>query len=197
MLALVLLAQITLSPPAVVSDSEPPIWSPRFGISLADTVRRRPRAIEIGPMYATRLKIHRIASFTMYPLFAAEYWSGSKIYNARQAGLRPSGLSESLHTPLAVGIGGLFAVNTVTGTWNLWESRKDPAGRTRRMVHSIMMLASDAGFLATAISANSAKQDNRLGTVGSAATGRNRHRNLAIASISVSLVGNVMMLIWK
>ncbi len=197
MLALALLAQITLFPPGFVSDTAPPILSPRFGVSLADTVRRRPRAIEIGPMYATRLKIHRIASFTMYPLFAAEYWSGSKIYNARQDGLRPSGLSKSLHTPLAIGIGSLFAVNTVTGAWNLWEGRKDPAGRTRRIVHTIMMLASDGGFLATAISANSAKRDDRLGSVGSVATGRNRHRNIAIASISVALVGNVMMLIWK
>jgi hypothetical protein len=60
-----------------------------------------------------------------------------------------SGAKKGAHVAVGVGIGALFGINTVTGVWNLWESRKDPNGRTRRVVLSILMLASDAGFVAT------------------------------------------------
>ena len=40
----------------------------------------------------------------------------------------------------------MFTLNTVTGLWNLWESRNAPQGRTRRTAHALLMLASDAGF---------------------------------------------------
>jgi len=43
-----------------------------------------------------------------------------------------------------------LGLNSVTGVWNLWESRHQPAGRTRRTLHGLLMLAADAGFGATA-----------------------------------------------
>ena len=44
------------------------------------------------------------------------------------------------------GIIGLFGVNTVTGAWNLFgEGRKDPHGRTLRLVHGLLMMAATSG----------------------------------------------------
>jgi len=90
---------------------------------------------------------------------------------------------------VAAGIEGLFALNTVTGTWNLWEARKDPAGRTRRYVHSALMFLSQAGFVATGLltPSHDTLDQNR----------RNLHRTVAIASMSTALAGYLMMFIWK
>src|SRR3954471_15497844 len=115
--------------------------------ALADTpVVRRPRSIDYSEMYYTRLTIHRYGSYAMIPLFVAEYSLGQ---NLIQDASPPSWLKPS-HVAVASGIGVLFGVNTITGVWNLWESRDDPAGRTRRIVHSVMMIASDAGIAAAA-----------------------------------------------
>ena len=92
---------------------------------------------------------------------------------------------------VALGLAGLFGVNTVTGLWNLWDSRKDPTGRARRYIHAALMIAADAGFVATASAAPSPRRvtldDPRA----------NRHRTLAIASMSTALASYVMMLVWK
>jgi hypothetical protein len=131
----------------------------------------------------TRLKIHKLASFTMLPLFAAEGVVGKMLYD------NPTDSRRSVHNGIALGIGGLFAVNSITGTWNLIESRKDPNGRTKRIIHSVLMLASDAGFLATAMSTPSSRHRS-LTYVDD----RTKHRNLAIASISSATIGYVIML---
>ena len=58
------------------------------------------------------------------------------------------------HAVVGAGIVGLFAVNTVTGAWNLFgEGRQDKEGRTLRLVHGLLMMAADVGFLATTASA--------------------------------------------
>jgi len=59
---------------------------------------------------------------------------------------------------------------------------------THRVVHSLIMLSSDAGFLATAVVAGSAEEsrsDARL------------HRNLAVGSMAVGAAGTVLMWLWK
>ncbi len=134
--------------------------------------------------YHTRLKIHKIASFTYLPLVAAQGVLGKMLYD------NPTDTRKTLHNGVAWGIGGLFAVNTVTGTWNLIESRKDPNGRTRRIIHSVLMLASDAGFLATSLKTPS---DHGAKSVNYESD-RTTHRNLAIASISTATLGYVIML---
>ena len=48
---------------------------------------------------------------------------------------------------LAAGVAVLFGVNTVTGVWNLWEGSRNPSGRTKRLVHGILMLCADAARL--------------------------------------------------
>jgi hypothetical protein len=172
--------------------SGPAIGANRLGIgpmTLPDTVRR-PRAIEYSDMYYTRLTIHRWASYAELPLFAAEWIVGQQLINqTTTAGTidRHSPL-RSTHQAIASGLGALFAVNTVTGVWNLYESRHEPAGRVKRIVHSLLMLTADAGFMYTASTARNA----RLTT-----TGVNTHRNAAIASMGIATVSTLMMWFWK
>ena len=56
----------------------------------------------------------------------------------------------------------LFAVNTVTGVWNLSEGRKDPNHRTKRMVHGILMAVADAGFVATGVMTPDSEGETRV-----------------------------------
>lgn len=166
-------------PPDVLAELR---WEPEI-TSTADT--GRPRAIEYSNAYGVRLTIHRYASYTMLPLFVAEYIAGRDLFNNNT---EASSFARNWHRPLATAIGGLFVVNTVTGVWNLWDSRHDPAGRTRRVLHSLLMLTADAGFTATGIVASGAHDS---------ASRRNLHRTLAISSMSVALAGDLLMLVWK
>ena len=151
------------------------------------TQKQRPRAVEYSNFYTLRATIHRDASYATLPLFVAEYALGRSLYNKS-----PDSTSSSLrsaHGVVAAGIEGLFALNTVTGTWNLWDARKDPASRTRRYVHSALMFLSQAGFVATAVLTpdNDTLDQSR----------RNLHRTVAIASMSTALAGYLMMIFWK
>ncbi len=154
----------------------------------ADTGDRRPRAIEYSDAYGTRLAIHRYASYTELPLFAAEYVLGQRILNGQRTGDFASSGTRSAHKVVAGALGALFAVNTVTGVWNMIEARHDPAGRTRRNLHAVTMLLADAGFFYTASLAEGARESR---------DGANKHRNAAIASISVATVSTLMMWLWK
>ena len=154
--------------------------------ALVDTTERtrRPRAIEYSEAYHTRLKIHQIGAYIMLPLFISEYFVGQKLLNSTN---RSNGL-KAAHGALAAGVGIVFVANTVTGAWNFWDSRKDPNGRTRRDVHSALMLLSDVGFVLTAVSGSSANH-----SLSQART----HRTIAISSIALSAVGSGMMWLWK
>lgn len=169
------------------------IQGPRAGLLLTssglarDTTRRKP--IEYSDAYATRLAIHRIGSYVELPLFATEYVLGQKLLNEETAGPLPRGSSlKSAHSLVAAGLGALFTINTVTGVWNLIESRHDPAGATRRWLHSLTMLAADAGFFWTASVGGQARRT---------LTGANLHRNIAIGSISLATASTLMMWLWK
>src|SRR4051812_6489017 len=148
---------------------------------------QRRRAVEHSEWYYRRLTIHKIASYTTLPLFATEYYLGDKLY-------RDKGTSstKSAHSAVATGIGVLFGVNTVTGVWNLWDSRHESQGKARRITHSVLMLASDAGFVATAAMAPEGSDDFE-----NVSDDRQRHRAVAIGSLSVAAAGYVMMLLWK
>lgn len=152
----------------------------------ADTTHasRRPRAIEYSDAYHTRLKIHQIGAILMFPLFIGEYVLGQKLLTSTN---RSGGL-KTAHSAVAGGVGVVFVANTVTGAWNFWDARKDPNGRTRRDIHSAIMLASDIGFLWTAASAGGAKRSLQQAR---------HHRNLALGSISLSAIGAGMMWLWK
>jgi hypothetical protein len=154
----------------------------------ADTGERRPKAIQYSDAYYTRLAIHRYASYAELPLFAAEYALGQKLLDDVRDGRRGSSGTRSAHSAVAVGLGALFAVNTVTGVWNMIEARHDPAGRTRRNLHVVTMLLADAGFVWTASLAGGAKESEH---------GADRHRNAALASIGVATASTLMMWLWK
>jgi hypothetical protein len=129
-----------------------------------------------------------VASYATIPLFAAEYYLGDKLFKDEG-----TSTTKSAHSAVATGIGVLFGVNTVTGVWNLWDSRNDTQGRARRITHAVLMLASDAGFVATAALAPGDDDEFE----GGGSDDRDRHRTVAISSMGVSLASYLMMYIWK
>jgi hypothetical protein len=140
-----------------------------------------PRAFEYSDGYRLRAKIHKISSYSTLPLFAAEAIVGQSLYSD------PTSAKKDAHLAVAAGIGALFAVNTVTGVWNLVEARKDPMNRRRRVAHGLLMLAADAGFLATA----ALGPESEHGEVeGSRAT----HRAVAFTSIGLATAGYLIMI---
>jgi hypothetical protein len=153
-------------------------------LSTGDTVvRRRPRSVEYSDAYYTRAKIHRVATYAEFPLFATEYFLGQRLLKEERTGVPSDGL-KTAHTTVALGLGALFTVNTVTGVWNLWESRQDPAGRTRLLIHSAAMLGADAGFMWAGASGGGANEG------GSDAR---HHRTIAVSSMALATAGTVMM----
>ena len=98
--------------------------------------------------YEVRSKIHKVASYATLPLFVAQYIVGQELYDGNG-----SESAKSAHGALVIGMATLFAVNTVTGVWNLWDDRHETQGRTRRWTHGLMMLAASAGFVATGATA--------------------------------------------
>lgn len=152
----------------------------------ADTPVERVRAVEHSDAYYKRLTIHRIGSYAMLPLFGAEWYLGQRLINTSTS--TPPSWVKPTHHAVAYGIYTIFGVNTVTGLWNAWEARHDTDGRARRWIHVASMLVSDAGFVATAATVNQARQT---------LSGANRHRDLAIGSISLSAASTVFMWLTK
>lgn len=154
----------------------------------AENAPQRPRAVEVSEAYHVRLTIHHIASFATLPLFVTQYILGTRLYN------NPPGTQSQrqTHRTVALGVAGLFAVNTVTGAWNLWDSRKTSQGALRRYLHAGLMFAADAGFVATGVAA---PRGRRYLTATSA--DRSRHRTLALTSMGTALASYAMMLVWR
>lgn len=150
----------------------------------------RQLAFEYSDGYRLRAKIHRYASLATLPLFGAEAIVGQSLYK------NPSDGKKSLHLAIATGMGTLFAVNSVTGVWNLVEARKDPHGRTRRWVHGILLLAADAGFLAAALSAPE-EEEGAIRNATQFSQARSRHRTLAFTSIGLTTIGYLVMLVGR
>jgi len=145
----------------------------------------RPKAIEYSHGYEVRRKIHVYASIATLPLFVTEIALGQQLYNGNG-----SDGQRTAHAVVAGSIAALFGVNTVTGVWNLWEARSDPAHRGRRMTHGIMMLAADAGFVATGMLAPSREDVDYLDH-------QSTHRAVALTSMGVATASYLMMLFWK
>jgi len=142
-------------------------------------------AFEYSDAYRTRAKIHKYASFATLPLFATEFALGQSLYN------NPSDSKKGAHIAIGTGIIGLYGVQAVTGVWNLVEASRDPntAGKKRRLVHSILMLASGAGFAITPLTAPG---DRDLFEVGDSSP--STHRAIAFTSIGIGTAGYLLML---
>jgi hypothetical protein len=151
-----------------------------------DTSSARPVAIQYSDAYLTRAKIHKYASFATLPLLATEFYLGQSLYNDPQS--LTSG-QRTAHAVIGASLVGLFAANSVTGVWNLVESRQAP-GHTRRLVHGILMLAAEGGFVAAAASAPGHSRNDLVNFDANKAT----HRNIAVVSIGLGTAGYLMML---
>jgi hypothetical protein len=201
-------APVTDPPSAPVADPAPtpssdfreqPVGIGALSAVAADsTPRRRRKAVDVSDAYALRLKIHSIASYATLPIIAGEAIVGQQLYISENNGTRPSDVMRGAHDGIAVALAGLFAVNTVTGAWNWWETRQQEEGRTWRTIHSALMLIADGGFAYTAWLGQGARYSHG-GNNGSNVTygtnaGRTLHKNWAVGSASVALASYVMML---
>jgi len=145
----------------------------------------RPKTISYSNGYIIRQKIHKYASIATLPLAISEIIVGEKLDDSSE----DDSLS-SAHSALAAGIGVLFGVESVTGVWNMWEAGKNPSGRGKRLFHGILMLAADAGFVATAALAPNHEDDEG----GSSNDDASTHRAVAYASLGAAAVSYVYML---
>ena len=75
----------------------------------------------------------------------------------------------------------------MTGGWNLWEGRKDPNGRNRRILHSVLFTAASGGFAYAGTKLADDAQENM--------NARRTHRNVALGSMGLSTVSWLIMLI--
>jgi hypothetical protein len=155
-------------------------------LAREDTVvHKRRRAVVMSDAAILRLRIHRYASYTVIPLFALQSIAGNQLLQADNGGVERPGWAKSAHSFGAAAIGTVFAVNTITGVWGLYDARQNDQNRALRWAHSILMLASDAGFTWTGIKlADDAKRSS---------SDRNLHRNWAYASMGTALVGYGIM----
>jgi hypothetical protein len=179
-------ARMMLGPTRFESYVPDPPRLPRRDAPAADTGRRQ--AVEHSDFYYKRLAVHRYASYATVPLFVTEYVLGEHLFNHPGE----EGSTKSAHGAVAGGIAVLFGVNTITGVWNLWDSRHEADGRTRRYVHSFLMLAADAGF---AWAGATAPGDDGPGP--ELDSRRRKHRAIALSSMGISLASYGMMLLWK
>lgn len=148
----------------------------------SDTVPRRRRSVEVSEWYERRLRLHRYGAYTVIPLFTFQAIAGNQVY---QKGDGAPGWARTGHRAGAGALAAVFTLNTVTGLWNLWEARAVEQGRTRRTVHALLMLASDAGFTyAGARLSEQAETD---------ASKRDLHRKFAYASMATALTGAGVM----
>jgi len=150
------------------------------------TPRQRATAYEYSDAYLTRAKIHKVASFATLPLVGAEWALGQYLYNDPQS---QTSSAKTAHAVVATGLVGLFALNSVTGVWNLVDGWDNPQGRTKRLIHGILMLTADAGFVASVASAPGGRNQVNFDT------NKATHRNIAIFSLSAATAGYLIMLI--
>ena len=170
MIAIVLAAQLAVTIPA---DSTTAGVLPLQG---------RPRAVEVGDSYATRLTVHRRVSYALIPLFGFQTLAGKQIWDEGSAA---PGWAKTGHRIGAAAIAGAFTVNAVTGVWNLWDSRAQPEGRARRYLHAAAMLTASAGFTyAGAYLSEKAEED---------LDARKLHRTIALSSLGLTAVSGIMM----
>lgn len=179
-------------PPATAGpriQAEFPTYDPGLSAVLPppDTQPRRPRAVEHSDFYYTRLTVHRYASYAIVPLFVTEFALGQSLYNNPPG----SDATRTAHSVVAYGVIGLFGINTITGAWNLWDSRHDPTGGARRYIHAALMLAADIGFAATAAVAPGGRR------AVNDPSSKTQHRDVALVSMGIALTGYGIMLVWK
>lgn len=151
-----------------------------------DTVRKRRKAVELSEWYGRRLTIHRWTAYGTLPVFAAQWAAGEQLYNkSREA---PQ-WAKTTHRVGATTLAAAFTVNTVTGVWNLWESRSQPEHRVLRTMHALTILAADAAFTyAGAKLSDEAEQSFDK---------RREHRAIALSAMGLTAASGIAMKLWN
>lgn len=176
----------------LVPDSAPTTISSRLELPVslqleADTTpRRRRKSVQVSEWYGRRLRIHQYGAIATLPLFVFQAAAGNELYHK---GSGADSWAKNGHQIGAASLATVFGINTVTGLWNLWDSRAVPQGRTRRTIHTLLMLASDAGFAYAGIKLSEDAEESL--------DARRKHRNTAYASMGVAVTGAGMMLLWR
>lgn len=151
-----------------------------------DSVRPRPKAVEVSEWYGRRLTIHRYVAYGTLPVFAAQWAAGKRLYDESRAA--PT-WAKTTHRVGATALAAGFTVNTVTGLWNLWDSRSVPQGRVLRTAHALTMLAADAAFTyAGAKLSEEAEQSSQK---------RRLHRTVALTAMGVTTLSELAMKFWN
>jgi hypothetical protein len=166
-----------------------PDTTPKLRLPLpasVDTPRVRPRAVEVSDWYGRRLTIHRSLSYATVPIFAAQWIAGERVY---KYGNEAPDWAKTTHRAGATVLAGIFTVNTVTGLWNLWDSRSVSSGRTLRTVHALTMLTADAGFTYAGVKlSKDAETDFNK---------RREHRTIALSSMALTVVSGLAMKLYN
>jgi hypothetical protein len=161
----------------------------RLAADPQDPQGARPVAIEYSDAHETRAKIHRYLSWAVLPVMATEFALGQQLYNDPNS---INSSSRGVHGAVGAGLIGLFAVQSVTGVWNLVEENSAP-GQKKRLVHGFMMLAAEGGFIAAAAMAPGHSRNDLINFDANKST----HRNVAVVSIGVGTAGYLLMLLTK
>ena len=147
----------------------------------ADPQQARPVAIEYSDGHETRAKIHKYTSWATLPLIGDGILAGPAPLRRpehQRAALR------GVHGAVGAGLIGLFAVQSVTGAWNLLEASSAP-GHKKRLTHGLIMLAAEGGFIAAAAMAPGHSRNDLINFDANKST----HRNVALVSIGVGTAG--------
>jgi hypothetical protein len=155
----------------------------------ADPQGPRPVAIQYSEGHETRAKIHKYTSIATLPLMVTEFVLGEQLYNDPNS---INSSSRGVHGTVGAALIGVFAVQSVTGVWNLMDSKQAP-GHTKRLVHGLMMLAAEGGFIAAAVTAPGHGRNDLINFDANKST----HRNIAIVSIGIGTAGYLLMLFNK
>lgn len=151
----------------------------------ADTVpepAQRVQAVEVSEWYGRRLAMHRALSYTVIPLFAFQYAAGNQLW---EKGADAPTWAKRGHPIGAAAIASVFVANTVTGAWNLWDSRHTEEGRWRRYLHATSMLIADAGFTWAGVKLSEEAERSF--------EKRKLHRTVALTSIGISVTSGLIM----
>ena len=150
-----------------------------------DDTTRMPQLVEYSELYGVRADLHRVMSWAMIPLFVGSTYTGFQLRNKGDAAPQ---WTRDLHGPVAGATAVLFGMNTLTGFWNLIEGRKDPGGRGKRILHGVMFLAAGAGFAYVTAAGDNIRSTGR---------GNHWHRDVALASMGVSVTSWALMALFK
>jgi hypothetical protein len=152
----------------------------------SDSVQGRPKPVELSDWYYRRLTVHRWIAYGTLPVFGAQWAAGERLYKDSRAA--PT-WAKTTHRVGATLLAGGFTVNTVTGLWNLWDTRSVPQGRALHVIHGLSMLVADGMFTYAG-----AKLSNEA---ENSAEKRQLHRTIALSAMALSTASGVAMKLWN